>query len=304
MSAEQPLVSVIVPTYNRRELVCRAVNSVLTQTWDNLECIVIDDCSTDGTLDALTSIMAEDARLRVVSHLENRHVSSARNTGLKAASGDLIAFLDDDDVWLPDKLGKQVECLARSSADVGMVYCWLDIYQGDQVIDTRRPSLSGWLFDELVTSQPLGNASTLLVKREVIDCIGGFDENLVRGNDGDFIRRTALHYRIDVVPEVLVHYFVEHDGHERITGYDYDSLMNGIRGHEAKLKKFEKELRERPASHAELLAVIAMQYALVGDLRKVCVYLCRGFKVCPMTPALYMAVPRVIVNFLFKRARY
>ena len=303
MSTLQPFVSVIIPTYNRSEFVCRAVASVLAQTYKQLECIVINDRSTDDTLNALAEIMQKDRRLIVVSHLENRHVSAARNTGLALAQGDLIAFLDDDDVWLPNKLQRQVGFLTAAPPEVGLVYCWMDIFHGEQVIGTRRPTLRGDIFDQMIESQPLGNASTLLVKHEVVRQIGGFDESLPRGNDGDFIRRIALHYLIEVVPEVLVHYFIDHGGNPRITDTSYASVMNGIRGHEAKLVKFRSELQSRRGPYSGLLAIIAQQYALVGDLQTAWKYLSRAFRISPASSAVWFAVPRILINYSLRRVR-
>lgn len=296
-----PLVSVIIPTYNRSDLVCRAVASVLAQTYRELECIVVSDRSTDNTLDALTSLMLTDARLVVVSHLENRHVSAARNTGLLLANGRLIAFLDDDDCWLADKLRLQVASLMAAAPNVGLIYCWMDIYDSQKKIGTRRPILKGHLFDQLIESQPLGNASTFLVKNEVVQLIGGFDESLPRGNDGDFIRRASLHFKIEVVPQVLVHYFVDHGGSSRITDSGYIGVINGIRGHEAKLGKFQNELKTRQNAHAGLLATIATQYALVGDLRSAKNYLARAFRLRPVSIIVWLAIPRVFLNYFVRR---
>ena len=114
------LVSVIIPTYNRRMFVYRAVKSVLLQTYSNIECIVIDDRSTDNTLEHLIELSLEDERLILISHLHNYHVSAARNTGILASHGELIAFLDDDDIWLPQKLEEQITLLSRRSGDFGI----------------------------------------------------------------------------------------------------------------------------------------------------------------------------------------
>jgi len=298
-----PFVSVILPTYNRKNLARRAILSVLAQSYKNLECIVVDDCSTDGTLDLLTTMMKSDPRLKVVSHLRNLHASAARNTGLAAICGDLVAFLDDDDTWLPDKLEKQVDCLMTALPNVGMVYCWFDVYRGTEVVDTRRSTLRGNVFDHMLLSQPLGNASTLLVRKEVIDRIGGFDETLPRGNDGDFIRRLSQHYEVEVVPEVLVHYFVDHGGHPRITGVSRESRMKGIRSHEIKLVKFEKEFKKRPVLHSKLLGLIAQQYAIIGDAKNALSYQLRAFRVSLTPLSTYVSLLRMIYYLLFRRTK-
>ena len=169
VNIENPLISVIIPTYNRKRLVERAAKSVLAQMYKNIECIVVDDCSTDETVTLLKELSLKDSRLIVISHTANRHVSAARNTGLAAANGELIAFLDDDDAWLPNKLDKQVACILSLPDTFGLVYCWFDMYSGNNIVGTRRPKLRGDVFNNLLLSQPLGNASTLLVRKAVVD---------------------------------------------------------------------------------------------------------------------------------------
>ena len=301
MNSASPLVSVIVPTYNRCELVIRAVESVLVQSYSNIECIVIDDHSTDGTADRLLDIAPSDDRLRIIQHITNRHVSAARNTGLNAAEGEFIAFLDDDDTWLPDKIEKQVRLLASSSPQVGLVYCWFDIYRDKQLIGGRHPTLSGNVFDEMMLSQPLGNASTVMVRRSVLDIVEGFDEDLLRGNDGDFIRRVAQHFEVNLVPEVLVHYFVDHDGHPRITGLDRGSVLAAIRGHEAKLKKFSDALAQQARLHAELLSIIGRSYARIGMAKQAFFYLLTAIKIQPLNASTYLNAIKAYIDYLFRR---
>lgn len=303
LNSKLPLVSVILPTYNRHELASRAVKTVLGQTYVNIECIVIDDHSTDGTADHLLDIASSDSRLQIIQHIENRHVSAARNTGLKAASGEFIAFLDDDDTWLPDKIEKQVRLLSSSAPQVGLVYCWFDVYRDKQRIGGRHPNLSGNVFDKMMLRQPLGNASTVVVRRSVLDVVGGFDEDLPRGNDGDFIRRVARHFHVDVVPEVLVHYFVDHDGHPRITGIDRKSKLAGIHGHEAKLKKFPDELAQRPGIHAALLSIIGRDYARIGMAREAFKRIWTAIKIRPLNASTYLNAFKALIDYQFRQLK-
>ena len=297
-----PLVSIIIPTYNRQILAERAVISVLSQTYKNIECIVVDDCSTDDTVAQLNELTLKDNRLSVISHTNNRHVSAARNTGLAAANGELIAFLDDDDAWLPNKLDKQVACILSLPDTFGLVYCWFDMYSGNNIVGTRRPKLRGDVFNNLLLSQPLGNASTLLVRKAVVDHIGGFDENLLRGNDGDFIRRITEHYHVDVVPEVLVHYFVDHGGHPRITGNDRKSLINGLISQEVKLIKFEKSLSERPKIKAELLSLIALNNARVGYSKAAIKNLFKAIQITPFYFKVYKFLIKVVYYLILRKS--
>lgn len=288
------LVSCIITTYNRSDLLSRAISSVLNQTYKSLECIVVDDASTDSTSEVIKDF--SDSRLIYIRHKENKHLSAARNTGIRNSRGNLVAFLDDDDKWLPEKLEKQVKCISNSSPQVGLVYCWFDIYKSTEMVEIRHPQLRGYIFDDLLVSQPLGNGSTLLVKRNVIDQIGLFDETLRRGIDGDFIRRVGQYYEIEVVPEVLVHYFIDHDGNPRITGNDKQSLLNGLRSHEVKLEKFGTQLDAKPLLKAQLLSEISLFHAKLGHTSSCLSNIYLAFKVFPLTKKNYLnAVKSILI---------
>lgn len=112
----EPLVSVVIPTYNRSRTICASVNSVLNQTYKNIELIVVDDCSTDDTLDKLKKI--DDPRLKIIRHIQNKGQNAARNTGIKASTGEYIAHHDSDDVWHLDKLEVQIQKIQEVKADI------------------------------------------------------------------------------------------------------------------------------------------------------------------------------------------
>lgn len=119
--ADTPRVSVVIPTYNRADIITRAVDSVLAQTVDDIEVLIIDDGSTDGTRALIEDI--DDSRVRYLAHDTNRGVSAARNTGVEAGRGEYVAFLDSDDEWLPRKLERQLSALdGREEGWIG-VYC-------------------------------------------------------------------------------------------------------------------------------------------------------------------------------------
>ena len=132
----QPLVSVIMPVYNAARFLKQAMESVLRQSYRNLELIMIDDGSTDDSLSMMRAYAAQDDRVRVIANEKNRGVSYVRNCGIRAARGEYIALLDSDDVWLENKLESQVRLQQETGADI--VYCSLDfINEEDRVI--KRP---------------------------------------------------------------------------------------------------------------------------------------------------------------------
>lgn len=261
----EPLVSVVIPTHNRKLLAVRAVKSVLAQSYQNLECIVVDDASTDGTQQDLLGI--PDARLKVFRNETSKHASATRNVGITNAKGNFIAFLDDDDEWLPSKLARQIDLFQRSSAKVGLVYCWLDYYDGQgRLVKHYHPQLKGYIFGDVFDEQRIGNCSTLVVTRAAVDKVGGFDESLPRGNDGDFIRRVCHEFEVEYVPEVLVKCHIDH-GFERITSVSRQGVLNAINSHQVKLRKFSADLARYPTQAAGIYAQLGEAYFQLREYR-------------------------------------
>lgn len=273
----------------------RAVESVLHQTYVDLECIVVDDASSDDTVKLLKAVEKNDDRLRILVHENNMHVSAARNTGIAAANGGYIAFLDDDDVWFEDKLFKQVKLLSAAVKEVGMVYCWFDIIDGQDKIGSRKPNLRGELFDELLVGQPLGNASTLLIKKQVIKTIGFFDINLPRGNDGDFIRRITKYYSVELVKEVLVNYHVENvELNPRISLMDKVGLQNDINSIQVKLQKFKEDFNNKPDIHFTVLKTLLQRHVVALEFRNAMTVFRKASDVCQKRDKHYL----LILSFL------
>lgn len=205
-------VSSVIPTYNRAELVQRAIDSALVQSRPVDEIIVVDDGSTDGTGEILRARYGE----RIRYHWQpNAGVSAARNLGMSLAQGRYIALLDSDDLWLPEKTRLQVDYL-DAHPHIGMVLC--DVARVDaagQPIDIfrRREVIAhdGWALAELLMNPALAPASAMF-RREVYQDIGGFDTALRTAEDIDFHLRVARRWQIGVVEQVLVQAMRGHDG--------------------------------------------------------------------------------------------
>ena len=202
----------IIPTYNRRDLLPRALDSVLAQTVPVDEIIVIDDGSTDGTDDMLRARYGD--RVRYVWQ-PNAGVSAARNHGLRLAQGRYLALLDSDDLWLPTKTELQVAFL-DAHPDFGMVVCDVERVDSEyRHIDVfhRRDTLreDGWVLRWVLHNPALAPASVLM-RREVVDQLGGFDEGLRTAEDLEFHLRVARHWKIGVVEQALVRAMRGHDG--------------------------------------------------------------------------------------------
>jgi len=285
-----PLISVIIPTYNRADLLPQAIMSVLKQTYTKLECIVVDDASIDETEHVVNQFA--DNRIVYIRHETNRHVSVSRNTGIAHTKGDLIGFLDDDDEWLPTKLEKQISFIKILPTNVGLIYCWMDYYDNQgQLMKEHHPTYRGDVFPYVLDRQRIGGTPTLLVRRSVIENVGGFDEELLRGNDGDFIRRVCREYEVDFVPEVLVKVHIGH-GHERITRSDAQGIKNAIKGQSIKLVKFKNELNKYPKQTSNIYANIAYHYSQLRDLKNSIAFYWKAFKTYPSSTRIYINLLR------------
>lgn len=221
-AADRPLVSVVIPSYDRPVFVYRAVESVLDQTYPNVECIVVDDHSPDPVAPLLADLPTERlAGFRVVRHEENRGGNAARNTGIEAATGDFVAFLDDDDRWLPEKLEKQVAAFERAGPDVGVVYTGAVVVDGeDRVVASYVRRVRGDIVPALVRGVTIGSFSRVLVRREAIEAAGLPDERFPNWQDREWYFRLAAVSAFEPIPELLtVHTVSEHaqitDGFER-----------------------------------------------------------------------------------------
>lgn len=207
-----PLVSVIIPTRDRRRLVTRAVASVRSQTYPHMEIIVVDDGSSDGTAE----VMAEHGDVTLIRLEPAIGGAAARNRGIRASQGELVAFLDSDDEWLPRKIERQVALLTASER-LGAVYC--RHLHHDDATDRRGLARSelyrGDITHHLLTGRCPRTVSLFLVRRAALDSVEGFDEDLRGFQDTDLWIRMSSQWDFDAVDEplVVVH---NHDG-ARIT---------------------------------------------------------------------------------------
>jgi glycosyltransferase involved in cell wall biosynthesis len=201
-----PVVSVIIPTYNRAHSIGKSIKSILTQSYQNFEIIVVDDRSTDNTEEIVKSF--NDPRIKYIKHQHNSGAAVARNTGMENSSGRYIAFLDSDDEWLPQKLTKQVELLQQSKPEVGVVYTGMEIVNElNQVKRIKIPTHSGSLHSTLLFANVVGTPSTVMVKREYLEQVKGFDPNVFQfASDADLWVRLSECCEFEVISEALVRY--------------------------------------------------------------------------------------------------
>lgn len=207
-SYSTPLVSVIIPTYNRCSFVQEAIDSVLAQDFKDFELIVVDDGSTDGTKDVLEKRYGE--KITCIWQ-ENQGESVARNHGISLAKGKYIAFLDSDDFWIPEKLSRQVSVL-QNNLDVGAVFCqaW-HVDRGGRRLDKpplgSKSTLTDFDLNTLLMRNKIpAGASTCLIRNSLFDKVGYFSEDILYGEDWDLWIRISAFSSMILLPEPLVSY--------------------------------------------------------------------------------------------------
>jgi len=264
---KNPTVSVIIPTYNRAHLVGRAIRSVLNQTYQDFEIIVVDDGSTDNTEEVVKGF--NDGRIRYIRHDKNKGGAAARNTGIKVARGEYIAFLDSDDEWLARKLEKQMALFETSDSRVGVIYCrWyvVDDDAGFVKQDKDQALCRGHIWHTLLEGSCAIFTPLAIVRRECFENCGGFDESLPSYQDLDLWLRIAQYYHFDFVNEPLVVM------HNRLRGKittDVDAKLEGRRLIHRKWGPIIKEQLGERAYRLQLSKGLSQIYAnaVIQDLQ-------------------------------------
>lgn len=249
-------IGVIIPTRNRARSLSAALDSVLQQTWRNLEVLVVDDASTDDTAALMNAV--SDPRVRYLRLAHPHGAGGARNAGLKELHNEWIAFQDSDDQWRPDKLEKQMAAVAESP-QAGFVYCRCRRTFDGSAYVFPPPGVangSGHIFDVLLGGN-LISTQTALVRRACIDAHGLFDESLPPLEDWEFFLRLSRHCEAAFVTEVLV---------EAPFSPDSISKRDGefIASFQAILEKYAADFAVRPNLLARHLGTIADRLCLAG----------------------------------------
>lgn len=246
------VVSIVLPTFKRSERLERAIASVVGQSYGDWELLVVDDndpasehrLQTERYLNRL----ADDARIVYLKHDCNRGGAAARNTGIEHASGEFVAFLDDDDEWAPRKLERQVARLASAPPTVAMIYCgYRKVYaetgrESVELPDERKHTLAS-----LLKENGIGTTSTILCRRVALLEVGMFDADLPSRQDVDLYVRLARSYRFAFVPEALVTWY-RHEG-EAIG----KNRERSITAHRRFLRKYRDDLVRHPDAYSHRL---------------------------------------------------
>lgn len=256
ITADMPLISVLIGTYNRADLLPRAINSVLRQHYDNLEVIVVDDASTDSTPEVVQAL--GDSRVRYFRHKENKGIAAVSNTAFKHCKGEFIALLGDDDVWTDEnKLHKQVQVFTQAeNPQLAIVTTWWQDVKDGRIVRQHTPNMPPDLIEKMLTGNILCGSS-VMVRRKAWETVGGFDENMKRGTDSELNRSMIIHgYNVEIIPEIMAN--VDISGADRITHTnDTEQIKAAMCTVKYLLQKYSALYDEYPKAKAQRLYRLA-----------------------------------------------
>ena len=206
-TADQPLVSVVIPYFNNPETIGRAVESVFAQTYPNIEVLIVDDGSEKELPPDI--ICMDPERITIERHAINRGAAAARNTGIKSSKGRYVAFLDADDSWRPEKLARQLQVLTNTHTNVKSCVCGFSMHRPNKDDgEIHDYKLKNDIIQELLWGCRLSPGSTMVCERQCFDTVGFYREDLRRLEDWEWFLRFASYYRLVQIPGVWVDIFV------------------------------------------------------------------------------------------------
>jgi glycosyltransferase involved in cell wall biosynthesis len=310
-----PDVSVIIPTYNRSALLPRAIDSVLRQTHQSFEVLVVDDGSTDSTAEVLSQ--QSDPRVRYLPQLENMGAAAARNRGLREAAGRFIAFLDCDDEWMPQKLSRQLERFEELPEEYGLVYTAVEMAGEREGHRPGPPTHRGDIYVPLLHENVVyGGCSNVMLRRGVLVRCGYFDETLRAMEDYDYWLRIAQFYRVDFVGERLMRYHNAESktagspGQQQRVSEDFEA---NVAARERLYTRYRPAIRSAGAEHLVLLDLARRCLSQPGGSEPGRSALLRAWRARPFSLRvfpylLYMLLPeggrrhvRTAEQFLYRR---
>lgn len=264
------LVSVILPTYNRADYIIDAINSVSNQSYNDVELIIIDDCSAVPVRETLEDIDIEVDH-KIIRHKSNKGQNAARNTGLNEASGDYIAFIDDDDRWMSGKVQKQVAAFKKTDKNIGLVYTGYNyIDENNNVVREVRRTKEGGVIREYITGEfDMAPFSAVMIRSDVLEQSGYPDEKMPNMTDREWFLRIMRDFHVKSVPEILMTRRVDAD--ERTSQWYNKRKDVSVPRFKEKHLSLASELgckREFLSFLSYSIAANAMRVGEYGDARK------------------------------------
>jgi len=299
---KNPTVSVVIPTYNRAHLIGRAIQSILNQSYQDFEIIVVDDGSTDDTEGVIKEFQKRDERVRYIRHEKNKGGSAARNSGIKSVRGDYVALLDDDDEWLPEKIEKQVIKIKKSLDKVGVIYSGF-FYVSDKsgkIISESVPTLRGNVYTNLLKGCILGSP-TPLIRKSCFQKAGLYDDALSSCQDWDMWIRLSKYYEFDFIADIVA----KHHVHGAQISVDLNSK---IQARKTLIRKYQTDLSKHPSILSEHSRRLGVLYCLAEHSKEGRKYFLDSIKQNALQRKAYihfflsLLVPKIHRNILRKRS--
>lgn len=292
-----PFFSVVIPTFNRAELLREAVQSVLDQTFGDFELIVVDDHSTDDTAQVIRSF--SDPRLSFLSNYRGRGGAGTRNAGIFRARGEWVAFLDDDDTWHPHKLSILHKKILEAGGSSGLIYTGYAQYDYKKRVETdsRLPEKEGWLQRELLYKNYIGTFSVVAIRTDLLLVAGGLDEEFLAMQDMELYARIARITKIAAIKENLSR--IRLGNKDRITVSPEKKLQSSLLFWKKNSRYINRDMRlmHRAASRVFLFA---MQKADIVNIMKALPLMLTGLFVDYRN---FYSISREILSFYYRKVR-
>lgn len=283
-------ISAIIPTHNRADVLPRAIRSIQMQSRPVDEIIVVSDGSTDETVVIVEELSKKDGRVKLIHYYPGKNGNYARNRGIDAAAGDYIAFLDDDDEWLPEKIEKQM-AVFEGDASIGLAYTGQNcIFQDLGITYQTKPSRAGDLSKRIFIHSDPGTTSQVMLKRELLDQVGQFDENLEAMQDYDLWIRCCQVTNVGFVREPCINYY-NSIGKSQVSGNTdrYISSMQYIlEKYREIINSFDEEYQKHIYSSKNMS--IAQRCLRNNDGEKARFYLKKSWEIMPSKKAAAMYI--------------
>ncbi|MBD1887426.1 glycosyltransferase [Microcoleus vaginatus] len=310
-SPSLPLVSVIIPAYNAEQFIEETLKSVLAQTYPAIEVLVVDDGSQDRTAEIVEKISKKDSRVQLLKQ-QNAGVAAARNLGIQKSRGEYIAPIDADDIWYPENIEKQVQCMLEGGEEVGVVYSWtVDLDEkGLLTGGFRSYRIEGDVYRTLIFHNFIGNASASLIRRSCLEKVGVYDKTLKERNaqgceDWDLYLRIAEIYQFRAVPEFSI-------GYRRMYNTMSTNYTTMANSQSLMLQAAKQRHPEIPAflhrlSTSNFLLYLAHQSSRNGSDRTALFWLFQALKTECISPlcrsGFYRVLGKSLLNLLSQQSR-
>ena len=294
-----PIISVVIPTYNCAHLLAQTIDSVRSQTMTEWEMLIINDGSTDSTVELVQAYMEKDDRIHLINQ-SNSGVSRSRNYGASFASSDIIAFLDADDRWLPNKLQDHLEEL-NMNPNVGISFARVEFIteQGIVTGKTTNCQLHNLTPDRFLYTNPTVTVSNLVIRKSIFELLKGFDETINHSEDMDLLFRASRYVKIEGIDRVLIQYRIQTTS----LSSTVDKMEQGWHHLIEKARQLEPELVDQhySAAYANQLIYLARQTLRLNLVPKLGInYLHRALRI--HWPSVLLAPRSVLIAFkLYQR---